>query len=290
MTEIGIKGASGLGDNLYLYPIAKHYSTTHDKVYLMSDYPVLFEPLPKVECFRHLKLNYIPIREGEKIRKKEIDVRCTYGPRKHIKGTSQFEDMYIFANERFGQSIPKLKLEMPWEIKNKELIDTIKLVASKNGPRKIAVVAAPYQPFGREDKWGDEIKIAPETIQYICDELKLMNYLVITVGNEFSLLEPMVEYNLINQTSVEDLLDLVYISDLCVTQIGNLLPMAEVFGKKNITIFSHNISNCEHKFLRAITPDKCVHYKNLNLSFNDDKISKDRIHEFCHQRIPSAGI
>jgi hypothetical protein len=280
MTEICIKGASGLGDTVYLYPIAKHFSTKYDTVHLMSNYPEIFESIPNVICHKHLKLNYVPIVEGDKVRKKEVDIRFTYGPRKHKIGTSQYEDMYLWAIENFNINFPKLELEIPWEIKNKELISTVRMIANKRSERKIAVVAAPYQPFGREDKFGDEIKIKPEMIQYICDDLKEMGYLVIVVGNEYALYEPICEYNLIGSTTVSDLFDLVSVADLTVTQIGNLLPISEVLGKKNITIFSENIPNCDHKFLKAITPDKCVHYKDLNLSLYDNE-PVEKIYDFC---------
>jgi ADP-heptose:LPS heptosyltransferase len=279
MSEICIKGASGLGDNIYLYPIVKHFASLYDKVYIMSDYPELFESLPNVTCSKHLKLNFIPIADGKTVRKKEIDLRCTYGPRKHKIGTDQFQDTYIFARTQ-GHQIPDLKLELPWELKNTELVNTVRMIANKNAFRKIAVVAAPYQPFGRTDKWGSEITIDPEVIQYICDDLKELGYLVITIGNDFCLYEPMVEYNMIGQTTVPDMLDLVKMADLTVTQIGNLLPISEALNTKNITIFSKNIPNCEHKFLRAITPDKCVHRKDINLSMYDNE-PVEKIREFC---------
>jgi ADP-heptose:LPS heptosyltransferase len=276
MSEIALKGASGLGDAIYAYPIVKYFASKYDDVYFMSDFPELFEDIPNVKCSKHLKINYIAIPNEESIRKRPIDVKFTYGPRKHIPGTSQYQDMCIFAKKSY-KDIPDLPLKIDWEIHNAELINTVKLVAKG---RKICVVAAPYQPFGREDKWGDEIKIQPESIQYIIDDLKQLGYLCIAIGNKFCLYEPMVEYNLINQTSLTDLMDLMFICDLAVTQIGNLLPISEALNKKNITIFSSNIPNCTHSFLKAITPEKCVHYKNLNLSLYDDKLDLNKVHEF----------
>jgi len=282
MSSIAIKGASGLGDTIYLYPIAKHFSTLYDTVHLMSDYPELFESLPKVKCFPHKKLNYIPLGEGKK---QPIDLRCTYGPRKHKPGTSQFEDMLIFGKHSLkGQNhphwnMPELELKIDWSIKNEELVRTTKAVAKG---RKICVVAAPYEPFGREDEWGAVLRIKPEVIQDICTRYR-ESILFITIGNKYTLHRPTVEHDLVEQTTVSDLMDLVSISDICLSQIGNLLPMAEALGKKNFIVFAEGIKQASHPFISSITPQKTIHFKHLNKSVYDssDNITESFYDHFC---------
>ena len=164
---------SGLGDGIYMYPIIKWFCNSYDKVHVMCNYPEIFETLPQVQCHRHLKLNYI-VLPNENNRKQNIEFRFSYGPYKHHHGSSQYQDMLTFGRRQYPE-LPNLPLEMPWEVKNAELVDKINSVAGK---RKIAIIAAPYQPFGRTDKFGEEIKIDNQVMQIIVDDLRVMGYLL----------------------------------------------------------------------------------------------------------------
>ena len=225
MKELAIKGASGLGDAIYLYPIVEYYSKKYDKIHVMSDYPELFETIPNATCFRHLKLNYIPVRERNNVRKVPITIRATYGPGKHKKGTSQFEDYYVFAGIK-----TKIELRIPWNIRNTELTNIVKNIAKE---RKICIASTPYEPFGRDDEWGAVLRIKPEIIQAIVCKYR-KEILFISTGNKFCLHRTSCEYDLVDQTTVSDLMDIVSVSDICLSQIGNMLPMAECQGKKNL--------------------------------------------------------
>ncbi len=258
MTEIAIKGASGLGDSIYLVPIAKHYSTDYDQINIMTNYPMLFEHLPKVKCYKHEKLNYIRIPGGQI----PINQRFTYGARKYTPGTSQYTDYLMFGN--VDTNIP---LEMDWAVRSTELIGNIKKNAMGD---KICILSAPYVPFGRVDEWGAILRIKPDIMQAIVDKYKNDIYFV-QVGNEFALHRIKgVQLDLISKTSVADLLDLVSICDIGLSQIGNLLPLCECLNKKNFLIFSQDAMQSENRFCAAITPDKTVHYKDLNLSVIDN--------------------
>ncbi len=269
MAELAIKGASGVGDSVYGYPIANYYSKDYDKIYYMSNYPELFEGIKNVECHRHTKLNYISLPEAESARKKHIDIRFSYAPRKHIPGTSQFEDSCISAGIQ-----SRVELKIPWTVRNTAL--TRRVRESAKG-RKVCIVAAPYQPFGRDDKWGDEIKIDPESIQRIMDDLR-EQFLFVLTGNKYCLYRPTcTEYDLIDQTSVTDLMDIISTADCCLSQIGNLLPMSEALEKKSVIIFSHKIPDMKHPFLRAITPEKTIHRKDLAYSVTDNNLDISKL-------------
>lgn len=277
MTEIGIKGQSGLGDSIYLYPIVKHFSPKFDKVHVMTNYPELFGSIENVTCYRHLKLNHVT--EETTQREIPISVRASYAGGKHKPGTSQFEDYCLFSG-----ITDKLNLSLPWTIKNKDLESVVKNVAKG---RKISIVAAPYQPFGRDDKWGNELCINPESIQSIIDKHN-KEFLFIAVGNKYCLDKLSIEYDLIDKTTIPDLLDLVKMSDICISQIGNMLPMAECMGKKNLIIFADYTRKIkepyrskEESFLSAITPEKCVHYKHLNKSVYDNEETIGVFRELC---------
>ena len=263
MSKLGLKGASGLGDTIYAYPIVKYYAQKHDTVYYMTDYPELYETLPNVKCAKHEKLNYIRLPNGER---QPIDIRFTYCARKYTPGSSQFTDSRISA----GISEP-IELTIPWKTKNNKLIDDINKVC---GGKKICIIAAPYEPFGREDEWGAILRIKPDIIQNIVDKYKDKVYFI-QIGNKFTLHNiKNVDLDLINKTSVSDLFDLIKRCDVGISQIGNLLPLCECQGKRNFIIFNKKAMESENKFISAITPEKTIHYKKLNISVTDDDIKK----------------
>jgi hypothetical protein len=262
---IGLKGASGLGDSIYGYPIVKHYAEKHKTVYHMSNYPELYESIENAEIYPHQKVNYITTPDGQQ----PIDTRFTYCGKKYTPGTSQFRDSVTSAKIR-----KNLDLYIPWTIKNEELCAEIKARAKG---KKICIFAAPYEPFGREDEWGKSMRINKDSMAKIVHDPELNEkvYFVQT-GNKYVLHQFDNVYDMVNQTSVSDLMDLVSISDICLSQIGNMLPMAECRKKNNFIIFSEAARTCGEKFIEAITPDKTVHYKKLNTSVydNDRKIAE----------------
>ena len=261
MTKIGLKGASGLGDSIYGYPIVKYYANKYDIVYYMTDYPLLFADLKNVVCTKHQKINYIAFPD----RRQPIDIRFTYCGRKYTPGTSQFTDSCISA--RIKEDI---KLEIPWETRSTDLVNKIKRVAKG---RKICIVSAPYEPFGREDEWGAILRIKPDIMQTIINKYK-EKILFVQIGNKFVLNKLSTEIEVINQTSYTDLFDIVSVCDFGMSQIGNMLPLCECLGKKNFIIFNKAAMESENKFIAAITPDKTVHYKKLNCSVLDDNIER----------------
>jgi hypothetical protein len=264
---IGLKGASGLGDSIYAVPIAEYYSKKHDVVHIMSNYPELFKHITNVKCYKHEKLNYI--RNGQE--RIPIDHRFTYCGRKYTAGSSQFEDSYMSIGIK-----DKLKLELPWIVKNTELIESVIKKADK---KAICILSAPYEPFGREDCWGQLLRINPRMMCQIVDEFKDRVFFI-QVGNRFALHKiPGVDMDMIGNTSVSDLLDLVKIADIGLSQIGNLLPICEALNTHNMIIFSHQAMISDNKFLAAIKPEKVVHYKRLNRSVVDGR-DKNHIRMF----------
>jgi hypothetical protein len=261
-TSIGLKGASGLGDTIIAYPIIKWYAQRYNTVYYMSDYPELYETLPNVKCYPHQKINYFRLGEGNK---HPVDIRFTYTPRKYTEGTSQFVDSCMSA-----KAPDDLKFKIDWEVKNHKLITDI---ANWADGRKICILSAPYEPFGREDQWGALLRINPDLVQKIVDTYKDKVYFV-QIGNSFVLHRIKGIINLIEKTTVSDLMDLVRWADFGLSQIGNLLPMCEALNTKNFIIFSKAGLETDNRFLSSITPDKTVHYKHLNTSVVDDNIDK----------------
>ena len=269
MSEIALKGASGLGDSIYGVPIAEYYSRQYDVVHIMAGYPVLFDHLPKVKCYKHEKLNYI--RNGD--RKIPIGKRFTYCGRKYTAGTTQFEDSYLSIGIQ-----EKLKLEIPWTIKNHKLIDDIKQKA--NG-KKICYLQPPYEPFSRADQWGALLRIKPDIMQAIVDEFNDEIFFVQSGSPKWTLHKiKNVQMDLVGKTNYVDGLDIVSMCDTGLSQIGNTLPMCECQNKKNFVIFSHAAMISENRFLASIIPEKVVHYKKLNCSVIDNEKIRHILEKF----------
>jgi hypothetical protein len=261
---IGLKGASGLGDTIYAYPIVKYYAKMNDEVYYMTDYPEIYETLENVKCSKHQKLNYIVKEDGEK---QPVDVRFTYCGRKYTPGTSQFTDSCLSAGIR-----KPLDLEIPWTIKNKKLIAKVK--RQNKNKKKICILAAPYEPFGREDEWGAILRIKPKIMQNIVNEYKDRVFFIQT-GNKYTLHKiKNVDMDLIKKTTVSDLFDLIKICDIGLSQIGNMLPLCECQKKKNFIIYARAGLKCDNRFISSITPEKTTHYRKLNFSAMDNEIDK----------------
>jgi len=272
MSEIRLKGASGLGDTIYAWPIVKWYAQKYDTVHYMTDYPELYETLKNVICYKHLKTN--DLGGGP------VDVRFTYCARKYTPGTSQFEDSVLSAKIH-----EKLKLKIDWTIKNTDLVNNI---ISRSDEKKICVLAYPYEPFGREDEWGSMLRINQEVMQILIDRFKDRVFFIGT-GNRFVLHKTNnVDMDLHEKTSVSDMMDLISICNLGLSQIGNMLPMCESLGKKNFLIFANKaMVQTENKFINAITPEKTVHYKHLNCSVHDEmshEVITNKFNDFIKEK------
>lgn len=264
MSEIRLKGASGLGDTIYAYPIVKYYAQRYDHVHYMTDYPELYKSIKNVTCYKHRKTN--DMGDGT------VDIRFTYCGMKYTPGTSQFQDSVLSA--RINE---KLDLKIEWQIQNGRLTEDIKKRAEN---KKICILAEPYEPFGRLDCWGALLRIKPEVMQTIVNTFRDKVYFIAT-GNRFVLHHTKhVQHDLVEKTTVSDLMDLLSICDFGLSQIGNLLPMCEALGKKNFLVFAKAAMVSENKFIKAITPEKTVHYKELNCSITDDMSEEIILNKF----------
>lgn len=260
MSEIGLKGASGLGDTIYGVAIAKYFSSKYDTVHIMSDYPMLFSHIPNVKCYKYQKLNYIKTPKGDI----PITKRFTYCGRKYTPGTTQFEDSYISIGIE-----EKLDMSIPWKVRNKELVDDIK---KKAAGKKICYLQPPYEPFSREDQWGALLRIKPDIMQSIVNKYSDSIFFIQSGSLKWTLHKiNNTQMDLVGKTNYVDGLDIISVCDFSIAQIGNTLPMSECHNKKNFIIFADAALKCDNKFLSAITPEKVVHCKQLNCSVIDNE-------------------
>jgi hypothetical protein len=161
-----LKGASGLGDSLYIRQVAQHLYSQDKDIFLliMSDYPMLFKDLPS-HVVKHDKGNIITYK-GQNYPVKKI----SYCGRKMKPQTTQFEDVCIAAS--VPQDIP---YKLDWKVKNNDLIDRIRKLAKRKDGKPIILVTAPYKPFGRDDNWGKEMTV----------DFKVMDSLISAKRNDY---------------------------------------------------------------------------------------------------------
>jgi len=248
-----LKGASGLGDSIYIRMVAQYFYEKDKSTFflIMSDFPDLFIGLP-CHIVRHTKLNEIEY-QGRKYHTNKI----SYCGRKYKNDTTQFEDVCIAAG------VPKdISYSLDWKIKNNTLINGIKKSASiKRKP--ICLITSPYRPFGRIDNWGKEITVNFDCMKKLINSKKNDFYFVMTCKDTPIYRLENIDCNLSMKTNISDLLDIASISNVIIGQIGHALPIAECLNKPALIFFSKNGMSCGNTFLESITPKKTIHKKNL---------------------------
>lgn len=226
---ITFKPCVGLGDAVYAYPIIKYYSELYPNCNfkVITKYKEVFECIEKVSC--DTETNF-------------FNIDCRYLNRKDKK-SNQFED--ICFNARI-----KKKIEFKIEIyKNK--ID----INNKN--KKILLVRNPY--LGMELRKTPILTPDFKKIDIILNFLKKYYYIVLLRHDEDGTDVYLKNYNeIFENTTINQLLNLVDCSDLILSQNGHILAIAEALNKKIISIFSSNLINCEDDFFRTITPSKVI--------------------------------
>lgn len=228
MNRVIIKGASGLGDSVYLFPIVRAIEEKGGDVTVLSFYP---------DVFASLACEVLPYRLTG------FHIDCSYVPFKERQSTTQFEDMLSFF------SFEDVPLTMPAPV-------TQPPDFSENG-KKVCVVKQPSVPS--MNPLFRELVPKGHTFQRVIDALA-DEYVFVAVGYKGEIAHPLtgIDYDLTDCTSVRDVLSLVAASDLVLTQPGFLLPMAEAFGTPCFTIFSERGLVSPRRAVATITPAKLV--------------------------------
>jgi len=253
-----VRGASGLGDSLYLRPIIEHLVAENAEsrpVHVMSDYPQVFDGVNATV----LRFN-----------KMQIDVIAHYASGKSRACTTQFQDMCIAAG------VPTdLPLIIEWPVKNRELIERVERIADG---RRIVLVHGGRPPMDRAlDHMGMELLPRREEFQKTIDMLHQSGEcLLVKVGKGKQLYPVTAELDLSDKTSVYDLMDLGRSCDGIVGQCSFVVPLAEVFVKPLLVVWAAKSLRSSHTFMRAITPEKILHRKSTSRyvidNWNDQQI------------------
>ncbi len=227
-----IRGGSGLGDSLYVRPIAEHFVRAGHQVTVKSNFPEVFAGAGvQIEPFTRVGTN----------------VLAHYSSRKKYAETTQWQDVAINAG------IPGLPLSINWEIKNRPLIRRIK---EKADHRRIVMVNGGRPPMGRTDGYGNEMLPARAAFEAVLVSLK--DCFTVEVGKGPEVYPLVTDFDLSERTSPADLLDIASVASGLIGQCSFMIPLAEALDKPLLVVWAAAGLKSGTEFIRLCRPEKIL--------------------------------
>lgn len=194
----------GLGDAIYCYAPIKKLKPSK----IITNYPEVFTYLPfDCEFSNDYKSNY--------------DLKLDYTDKRSSKN-HQYVDILNSCN------LPYFRMHLDWHIINPSPL----VVDSLSEYKTNCIIKEPCKPHMHKKRSHLSFESDPIDMQEFVDLNKNFNF--ISVGHDESFIKRLngIDHDLNNRLSIKDLIDLVYLSDVVVTQVGHLLTLAHVFNKK----------------------------------------------------------
>lgn len=227
-----LRGGSGLGDSLYVRPIAEHLVRQGNQVTVMSDYPEVFAGVRvSVEPFK---------REG-------CNVVAHYSQRKACAETNQWQDICISAG------VGEIPLKIEWQIQNRPLVNDLKAMARG---KPIVMVNGGRPPMGRKDGYGYEMLPARAAFDAVLAALD--GCFTVEVGKDLELYPLTAEVDLSERTSPADLMDIAAAARGLVGQCSFMIPLAEALDKPLMVVWAAAGLTSGTTFIRQCTPHKIL--------------------------------
>lgn len=225
-----IRGGSGLGDALYVRPIAEHFSRKGESVTVLSDYrDVFIDADVCVEPFRRVN----------------VEVMAHYAQGRTNKNTTQWDDVCASAKV----SVP---LRFEWRVRNAALIEQIRRDAAG---RPVVLIHGGRPPFGRKDGYG--MDLLPEQCAFEAVINALDDCYLVQVGKGPRVYSLRANLDLYDQTSVSDVIDIGKSCDAIVCQCSFAIPLSEVFDKPLLAIWARK-GLLSKDLVGTITPQKVL--------------------------------
>ena len=252
-----IRGGSGLGDSLYVRPIAEHYVRGGHPVIVKSNYPDVFIGAGvTVEPFTRLGTN----------------VLAHYSSRRRNNETNQWQDICINACAPHD-----LPLSFRWEVRNARLVDNLR---ERAAGRPIVMVHGGREPMERTDRGAREL--LPRQGAFDCTIAALEDCFKVEVGKGAELYPIKADFDLTNKTTVADLLDIASTCSAVVGQCSWVIPMAEALGKPLLCVWAAAGLKSATEYVRLITPQKILSQPTSRHLFDDWSAEKitEAVREF----------
>jgi hypothetical protein len=225
-----IRGARGLGDSVYVYPIAKYFIDKGKDVAVMTNYPVMYETL-KCKC--------IGRAEGKP------DIDCRYGPRYPIQTTNMWEDTLIMAGLEKENIEFKIEYKMP---KHPPIFPNYK---------KHCVIKTPCYPTSKPNKVLEFLIPSMSIYQNIINEFKDQCWFTL-LGHNNGYNHGLYNYD-VNHSLKNDLHEIMCFidrSDIVLCQSSYFVSMAEGLNKKVLIAFAQKGLDSPKSYYRWSTPAK----------------------------------
>lgn len=260
-----IRAGAGIGDSIYLRPIAEWFQRNGTPVRALSEYPDVFRG------------SEVEVGRFERVRSAPHVIIAHYAGGKASTTTTQFEDMCKSAG--ITKSVP---MRFAWEARNHKLLNELRIQAAH---RPIILVHGGRAPMGRIDGYGAELM--PERGGFEVALAALDDCFLIRVGKGAQLYPLNVDCDLNGKTTVGDILDIASICHGVVAQCSFAVPLAEVFDRPLLGIWSARGLASKDKFISAITPHKI--YQGARSRHVIDNWDPSRIQEVARASLRFVG-
>lgn len=246
-----IRGAKGLGDACYVYPIAKHFAKRGDKVEIMTRYPVIYEvlirELPNVSC--------VDRYDGRP------DIDCRYGSRYPNQETNMWEDTLIQAG------LIKEKDEVPFEIEYRWSEEFIFPVL-----KKICLIKTPCFPTSKPSHTTKDLIPDIGVYQKIINRFKDDCYFVMAgLGNDFKFALNGIDEDLSHIDKIPRLMALIHGADIVLAQSSYFISIAEALNIKCLACFAQTGISSRESYYKWSTPAKVITKPETSDAFIDSE-------------------
>lgn len=232
--EIRVRGGMGLGDSIYIRPVAEHLARKGERVVVLSNHPDVFigSGVEQVKGFQRIRTEVVAHYVGGKKNQK----------------TTQWQDVCAAAG------VGEISQRFSWKIRNQNLVD---LMRSKAAGRPIIIVHGGRAPMARTDGFGMELMPKREVFDSVLEELD-GEVLLVQIGAADEVYPLRCRFNLNKTTTVSDLLDLGTICHGVVAQCSFAVPLAESMGKPLLALWGAGYVSAKEEFVRQLNPTKVL--------------------------------
>lgn len=230
-----IRSGRGLGDNIYLQSIVRHFIEGGEPLEVCTDWPDLFRAYGD-------RVSLAPFRRTD------IDIVAHYTARKGIAGTDQFKDCCLSAG-----ITRDIEFRLDWT--------PVAGTAIPADGRPVVLVHLLRAPFARTDGYGLDLLPDGRRLQEAIDGLKARGACLVQVGKGPAL-HPLAGFDLdlVGQTTVPALLDLATRADAFLGYCSFVAPLAEALRKPALFIWSRRGLGSRTEYIRQIVPAKILRW------------------------------